>query len=588
MSLHQRAALLAIAAMFTACANDALGPSDPAPEPDPENVAPAAAFTAACSGLTCTMTDESVDADGHIEVYRWDFGDGAVSTASDPSHTYSRPGGQFSVSLVVTDDAGDSATITQLVTVQAGQSGLVTASFISHCTGLVCSFLSRSTGPVAGHVWDFGDGGVSDRPSPDYTYGQPGGRFNVTLTVIDSAHAESTSSQEIDVSPLAMRDISGTYESEQWGADRRSRIVIRSDGTFEMLDWVGADTATFTGRWRSMDGWFNMALEPGTVIGLDFDALEPDELRVCGEGFGHFLTDADLAIALCENPREAGLREGVYSSEPSTATLLPPTQAGQIAFVRDGRIQRSNTDGSGVVQISEGPDDAAPAWSPDGSRIAFSRSGGTAPGVYVMNADGSNAFRLTSYGGEADWSPDGGSIVFLCGQELCKVGSVGDRTDWMVATLTPWLYGQTSAPAWSPDGTRIAFISDWRFFDFVFEVWTIAPDGSGFTLLLGHSHGAPNPFAFHQPAWSPDGRRIAYGICPWASENCSSSGLGVANSDGSGMTLLLTSRGTTSPTWSPDGQLIAYSSGSNIDWVSADGSARGRIVENGHSPSWRP
>src|SRR5688572_17868270 len=132
------------------------------------------------------MTDQSVGVAGDTESYRWAFGDGAASTESDPSHTYSRPGGQISVSLVVSDDAGDTATITQQATLQAGRAGPVTASSIAYCTGLVCSFLSRSVGPVAGHVWDFGDGGVSDRPSPDYTYGQPGGRFNVTLTVIDS------------------------------------------------------------------------------------------------------------------------------------------------------------------------------------------------------------------------------------------------------------------------------------------------------------------------------------------------------------------------------------------------------------------
>jgi Tol biopolymer transport system component len=64
--------------------------------------------------------------------------------------------------------------------------------------------------------------------------------------------------------------------------------------------------------------------------------------------------------------------------------------------------------------------------------------------------------------------------------------------------------------------------------------------------------------------------------------------IGVMNADGSGPTRLLATSGYAHPTWSLDGQVIAFGSPSGIEWVSADGSARGLIVANGHSPAWRP
>jgi Tol biopolymer transport system component len=51
---------------------------------------------------------------------------------------------------------------------------------------------------------------------------------------------------------------------------------------------------------------------------------------------------------------------------------------------------------------------------------------------------------------------------------------------------------------------------------------------------------------------------------------------------------LAAASGFASPTWSPDGQVIAFASSNAIEWVSADGSQRGRIIADGHSPAWRP
>jgi PKD repeat protein len=82
------------------------------------NQPPTAAYTYACTGLSCAFTDASSDSDGTITARNWNFGDGATSTATNPSHTYAAAG-TYSVALTVTDDDGATDTETKSVTVTA-------------------------------------------------------------------------------------------------------------------------------------------------------------------------------------------------------------------------------------------------------------------------------------------------------------------------------------------------------------------------------------------------------------------------------------------------------------------------------------
>ena len=270
---------------------------------------------------------------------------------------------------------------------------------------------------------------------------------------------------------------------------------------------------------------------------------------------------------------------------------LPP--GGQLAFVRDGRIYRVNSDGSGLVRLTDGPSDAQPSWSPDGHRIAFTRQAGTSfrSDVYIMDSDGSNTVRrlagVATVGAGPTWSPDGKHIAFDClpntgSVEICVISADGDGTGANVIERA----GYDGAPAWSPDGSRIAFVSDWTFFDFALDIFVMAPDGSSVTQL---TDGAPGDVGFVDPNWSPDGRTLAVvSRFPLWSDAASTTKLLLLNADGSGGRTLATPRVPSGPAWSPDGRTIAFATRFGIEWISADGSHGGLIVLEGGSPSWRP
>src|SRR5688572_33143519 len=87
-----------------------------------------------------------------------------------------------------------------------------------------------------------------------------------------------------------------------------------------------------------------------------------------------------------------------------------PGENGRIAFVSSGQIWTVNGDGSDLQQVTSPTSpafDADPSWSPDGTRIAFSRRSATARDLYIVNANGSGTTLLATNGRYPTWSPDG-------------------------------------------------------------------------------------------------------------------------------------------------------------------------------------
>jgi Tol biopolymer transport system component len=133
----------------------------------------------------------------------------------------------------------------------------------------------------------------------------------------------------------------------------------------------------------------------------------------------------------------------------------------RVAFVRDTGISVLNLADGTIADLGPG---SAPAWSPDGTKIAFANDpAGTGSDLYVMNSDGTNVARITTnagFRGDPDWSPAGERIAFDC-----EVAS-GNRDICAIATDGSGLTRLTTDPAfdhgarWSPDGDRIALVTN--------------------------------------------------------------------------------------------------------------------------------
>ncbi len=113
---------LTLTGSYSGGGNPTPTPVPPTPTPVPSNTAPTANFTSSTADLTASFTNTSSDPDGSISSSSWNFGDGATSSATSPSHTYSAAG-TYSVTLTVTDNKGATDTISKSVTVTAPPSG---------------------------------------------------------------------------------------------------------------------------------------------------------------------------------------------------------------------------------------------------------------------------------------------------------------------------------------------------------------------------------------------------------------------------------------------------------------------------------
>jgi Tol biopolymer transport system component len=224
------------------------------------------------------------------------------------------------------------------------------------------------------------------------------------------------------------------------------------------------------------------------------------------------------------------------------------------------------------------------SFSPDGSRIAFDNFLADEYGIETANPDGTDVVRLTRGVNESwpSWSPDGSKIVFsstrhdpsidectpgtdaLCPTDIYVMDADGSHIERLTTDAAPEF-----APAWSPDGSRVAFVRADRGHSAVF---TMAPDGSEIRRI-SDTDGHPDA----RPTWSPDGSKLAFG---------EGDAIVISNADGSGATSVFADgvMFVGDPVWSPDGVRIAFVEQSEegtdtaIYSITPDGSDRRRLA----------
>lgn len=246
------------------------------------------------------------------------------------------------------------------------------------------------------------------------------------------------------------------------------------------------------------------------------------------------------------------------TSQPASLLARAPTETGHPWH---GRLTYALRTGGGLtihVLAADGGQSHvlvpghSPAWSPDGTQIAFvSERTGTAQ-VYLISATGRSLTQLThSPDGKSDpaWSPQGGSIGLLA--------HTGDETRLQIVDVRGTTSKDLSGPnagrvkgfSWAPDGQDLLFdaATDSRR-----EIWRVSADGSGL--------GRFTNFTGQEPSWSPDGQRIAF-----ASED----GIYVVDRAGTNLRRLTTFSGSR-PSWSPDSQRILFLSKASGEGTAPD------------------
>ena len=277
---------------------------------------------------------------------------------------------------------------------------------------------------------------------------------------------------------------------------------------------------------------------------------------------------------------------GGGSGSPGDAMVFVSSQDGDYAIYgmsADGSNQGRLTDERGDLSTLEGVQyQTEPAWSPDGTKIAFASAREGSFDIYVMNRDGTGATRLTSTkqnDQHPTWSPDGSRIAFSRFSDvdhLYVMNADGTGT----RRLTDDDLTAEAEPAWAPDGNWIAYShresgSDFR------EIWVVRPDGTGrraVTKLNAKSY---------TPTWAPDSKRLAFS----SNHDATLYDIFTVTVDGTNVRRVVSSETDAfEPAWSPDGSEIAFSRDGAIVVTTLAGVEQQLTdpEDNDSSPEWNP
>lgn len=294
----------------------------------------------------------------------------------------------------------------------------------------------------------------------------------------------------------------------------------------------------------------------------------------------------------------------------AVAAPVPPQQPARadtgrqlLLYEQEQSVATIRADGSEQELITgEGHSAEEPAWSPDGSLVAYvSRPFDSEESeVHVVNTRGTGDRFVMEGGTDVDWSPDGKRLVVAVrGEGLFTVRP--DGTDQRQLTTAPVLYDlgeetQRALPQdvrWSPAGDRIALTRrDPLAGRSAADLLLVDPDGGNLQQVTDSDAHQVDGLD-----WSPDGSRLAFHRVTLGEPAPEPTDVYTVDADGSGLQRLTHTEEAFSPAWSPDGSTLALSIGNwqefdrDLFLVDADGSDLRRLL--GHPsdvrhPDWSP
>lgn len=192
----------------------------------------------------------------------------------------------------------------------------------------------------------------------------------------------------------------------------------------------------------------------------------------------------------------------------------------EIVYVRDRDIYKINVETREIKQLTTWGSCFFPDWSPDGERIAFDTNHddpGGANVIWLMDSNGANYKDISIHGTgewrEPDWSPSGDRLVHIryvdvTFPEIFVMDSSGQNSIRLTDNQV-----DDYRPAWSPNGSKIAYVGETRNADnwSCYNIWIMDTNGNNKTQLTFEPEGENWSGAF-DPCWSPDGYQIVYAL----------------------------------------------------------------------------
>ena len=275
----------------------------------------------------------------------------------------------------------------------------------------------------------------------------------------------------------------------------------------------------------------------------------------------------------------------------------------RIAFVtdegegRDIHVVSAEGQGDTILLSPSGQDEetneGSPRWSNEGDMVAYVSESGGVTDIFVFDLSGESQTRITSGDSSellGDWSPDGQWLVFSRSEH----GQGGDDVEglWLRnpagVNLLRLTEGADSDPVWSPDGDAIAFVRDDLGND---DIYLLRPeDGEDWRGSIVEDRWISSPEEDHSPAWHPEGDILVF-----VTTRDGNAEIYTAEFDDEDppQRLTINEASDTEPVWSPEGDRVAFVSDlfgeTEILVMDDDGRNQQRLTHNevrDYAPDW--